>query len=86
MVGSTHQKRINNWLSIFGIDTNISNLADLRSLYYNNFQVYSNKTGYRQRLEGRIKRIFLYEKYPTSLKNIFKSIKKGLRLSRELDT
>ena len=85
MLGSTHERRIENWLSLFGVDTNISNLEALRKLYLENFKIYSNKTGFRQRLEGNIKNLMLYEKYPSSIKNFFRWIKRSLKLSRELD-
>jgi len=50
-----------------------------------NFKIYSNKTGFRQRLEGNIKNLMLYEKYPSSIKSFFRWIKRSLKLSRELD-
>jgi FkbM family methyltransferase len=86
MLGSTHERRIENWLSLYGIDTNISNIETLREAYSQNFKIYSNKTGFRQRLERSIKSITLYEKYPTRVKNFFRLIKRFFGLSRELDT
>jgi FkbM family methyltransferase len=83
MIGPTHEKRIENWLTLFGIDTEIYDLELLRSRYQKIFLKYSNKSGFFTRWEIRIKRGLNYNQYPVWLKNFLRALKRILKLDRE---
>ena len=83
MKGSSHNKRIENWLKIIGANRNFSNLVDIRKEYFSTLKIYSNKSGFVTRLESNFKRVFFYNKYPKIIKFILQYLKRSLGLSRE---
>tara|TARA_A100001011_G_C14162235_1_gene778789 strand:- start:263 stop:1078 length:816 start_codon:yes stop_codon:yes gene_type:complete len=83
MIGRTHEKRIENWLKLFGIDTDNDNVESLRSKYQKTFSKYANKKGFFARWEIRLKRDLNYELIPNWLKNLLRSIKRLAGLNRE---
>ena len=85
MVGISHSKRIENWLTLFGIDSDLSDIETLRAKYKNQFLKYSSKSGLFSRWEIRLKRSINYNNFPNWLKKLLRFSKKFLRLSRERD-
>jgi hypothetical protein len=83
MIGISHEKRIENWLTLFGIDSQIKDVDLLRKLHEKEFLKYSSKSGYFPRWEIRIKRIFNYENFPDWIKNALRFLKRMLGLNRE---
>ena len=83
MIGTSHEKRIENWLTLFGIDSQIKDVDLLRKLHEKEFLKYSSKSGFFPRWEIRIKRIFNYENFPDWVKNALKVLKRMLGLNRE---
>ena len=83
MIGTSHEKRIENWLTLFGIDSQSKDIDFLRQLHQNEFLKYSSKSGFFPRWEIRIKRIFNYKNFPDWVKNTLKFLKRMLGLSRE---
>ncbi len=83
MIGHTHEKRIENWLKLFGIDTDCQDTKVLRSKYQKIFSKYSNKTGFFTRWEIRLKRDLNYKILPDWLKKFLRSIKRLAGLNRE---
>ena len=83
MIGITHEQRIENWLTLFGIDSTNKDLDFLRELYKKEFLKYSSKNGFFSRWEVRLKRIFRYNNFPYWIKVILKLFKRILRLNRE---
>ena len=83
MIGSSHEKRIENWLTLFGIDSQNKDIYFLRKLHEKEFLKYSSKSGFFPRWEIRIKRIFHYKNFPDWVKNTLRFLKRMLGLSRE---
>ncbi len=83
MIGTSHEKRIENWLKLFGIDSQNKDVDSLRKSYEKEFLKYSSKSGFFTRWEIRLKRMFNYDNSPGWLKNILRSFKRILRLNRE---
>lgn len=83
MIGPTHEKRIENWLTLFGVDLPNQSLDDLRKEFSKNLIKFSSKSGKITRLEISLKRFFNYQHYPAFIKNFFRLIKRLLRLNRE---
>ena len=83
MIGSSHEKRIENWLKLFGIDTKSKGIDFLRKSYEKEFLKYSSKSGFFSRWEIRIKRIFNYNNFPDWFKDILRFFKRILRLNRD---
>jgi len=83
MIGITHEQRIENWLTLFGIDSTNKDLDFLRQLYKKEFLKYSSKNGFFSRWEVRLKRIFNYKYFPDWLKKTLRSFKRTLGLNRE---
>jgi len=83
MIGPTHEKRIENWLTSFGIDMPQKSQRDLREEFKENFIKFSSKSGKLARLEISLKRIFMYQRLPNFMKNLLRLIKRMLKLNRE---
>ena len=83
MIGVSHAKRIETWLTLFGIDSDISDIETLRNRYKKQFLKYSCKSGFFTRWEIRVKRSINYNNFPNWLKELLRFIKKALRLNRE---
>jgi len=83
MIGPTHEKRIENWLTLFGVDLPNQSLDDLRKKFSKNLIKFSSKSGKFTRLEISLKRFFNYQHYPAFIKNFFRLFKRFLRLNRE---
>ncbi len=83
MIGPTHEKRIENWLSLFGIDTDVHDIKLLRNRYEKIFSKYANRNGFFHRWEIRIKRGLNYHLLPESIKKSLRFVKRILKLSRE---
>ena len=83
MIGTSHEKRIENWLTLFGIDLPSKDVDFLRKLHQNEFLKYSSKSGFFSRWEIRVKRLFNYENFPNWVKNILRFLKRILGLTRE---
>ena len=83
MIGITHEQRIENWLTLFGIDSTNKDVDFLRQLYKKEFLKYSSKNGFFSRWEVRLKRIFHYNNFPDWIKGILKLFKRILGLNRE---
>ena len=83
MIGTSHEKRIENWLTLFGIDSPSKDIDLLRKLHQNEFLKYSSKSGFFPRWEIRLKRLFNYEYFPKWVKSALRFLKRILGLSRE---
>jgi len=83
MIGMTHAERIENWLTLFGIDSNISDIETLRKRYKSQFLKYSSKSGFFARWEIRTKSSFNYNNFPNWVKKSLRFTKRALRLNRE---
>jgi FkbM family methyltransferase len=83
MIGISHEQRIENWLTLFGIDSPSKDLDFLKKLHKKEFLKYSSKNGFFSRWEVRLKRIFNYNNFPDWIKDILKLFKRVLRLNRE---
>jgi len=83
MIGLTHEKRIENWLKLFGIDSNNKDIDYLKELHRKDFLKYSSKRGFFTRWEIILKRVFNYKYYPEWLKNTLRQFKRMLGLNRE---
>ena len=83
MIGISHEQRIENWLTLFGIDSPSKDLDFLRKLHKKEFLKYSSKNGFFSRWEVRLKRIFHYNNFPDWIKGILKLFKRILGLNRE---
>ena len=83
MIGPTHEKRIENWLSLFGVDIPLESIEDLKKKFDTNFQKFSKKSGNFVRLEIKVKRIFGYQNLPSPIKKILRMVKRIFRMNRE---
>jgi FkbM family methyltransferase len=83
MIGNTHEKRIENWLKIFGADKINESKENLKRIHKSQFLTYSKKRGLFNIYEVRLKRLIGYDSYPQILKSFFKFIKNSLGLTRE---
>lgn len=83
MIGPTHENRIENWLTLFGVDMPNKSASDLKQEFSKNFNKFSSKSGKLIRLEISIKKLFNYQHSPDFLKNFLRSIKRLLKLNRE---
>ena len=83
MIGPTHEKRIENWLTSFGVDLPSVSVEDLKNKFQKNFIKFSNKSGNFVRLEINIKRAFGYKNLPDPIKAILRLFKRLLRMNRE---
>jgi len=79
MIGVSHSKRIENWLTLFGIDSNISDIEKLRNQYKNQFLKYSSRRGFFARWEIRLKRSINYNNFPYLVKKSLRFLKKSLK-------
>ena len=76
--GKTHEKRINNWLSTFGMDMDINSKEKLLRLYGPMLKRYSKKTGRFYQIEAIVKDVISYKSLPETLKKPFRFLKKIL--------
>jgi FkbM family methyltransferase len=83
MIGPTHEKRIENWLSSFGVDLSSEPVEVLKKKFQKNFLKFSNKSGNFVRLEIKVKRILGYKNLPDPIKAILRLFKRLLRMNRE---
>ena len=83
MIGFSHEQRIENWLKLFGVDTNLEDVTLLRSHYKKIFLKYANKNGFLVRWETKFKRGMGYTLFPSWLKNTLRFIKRNVGLNRE---
>lgn len=83
MIGPSHKKRIENWLTSFGVDKPDKSADDLRQAFSKNFLKFSSKSGKFTRLEISLKRVFMYQHLPAFIKNFLRLIKRLLKLNRE---
>lgn len=83
MIGPTHEKRIENWLTSFGVDLPDKSMSDLKKEFLRNFIKFSSKSGRFTRLEISLKKLFNYQHFPSFLKNFLRLIKRLLKLNRE---
>ena len=78
LIGVSHSKRIENWLTLFGIDSNISDIEKLRNQYKDQFLKYSSKSGFFSRWEIRLKRSINYNNFPYWAKKSLRFSKKAI--------
>ena len=83
MIGPTHEKRIENWLTLFGVDLPDKSMSDLKKEFSRNFIKFSSKSGRLIRLEISLKKLFNYQHFPNFIKNFLRLIKRLLKLNRE---
>ena len=83
MIGLSHEERIENWLKLFGIDSDNKDIDSLKKQHHKEFLKYSSKSGFFTRWEIRLKRMFNYKHFPDWLKKILRSFKRTLGLNRE---
>jgi len=83
MIGLSHEERIENWLKLFGIDSDNKDLDSLKKQYHKEFLKYSSKNGFFTRWEIRLKRDLSYKHLPGWLKRILRLFKRTLGLNRE---
>ena len=83
MIGLSHEERIENWLKLFGIDSDNKDIDSLKKQYHKEFLKYSSKSGFFTRWEIRLKRMFNYKHFPDWFKKILRSFKSTLGLNRE---
>ena len=83
MIGLTHQARVAHWLSLFGIDRPELSAEDVRRLYADAFAYYSTRSGWRERMELRLKERFGYGMLPEPIKHLLRWGKRAVGLSRE---
>ena len=83
MKGPTHGKRIENWLNLIGIESNIINLEEIREKYFSVLKKFASKSGLFNRFENNLKRLVYYERYPKFIKVVLQNFKKTIGLSRE---
>ena len=76
MIGTSHEQRIENWLTLFGIDSQSKDVDSLRKLHSKELLKYSSKSGVFPRWEIRIKRIFNYENFPDRVKDVLRLLKR----------
>lgn len=84
MIGSTHEDRLGNWLTIFGIKgRRLDSLAHYREIYRNQLFKYSRKRGIIARVESSLKRKYKYNNLPEIIKQCLRLLKRFVGLSRE---
>ena len=83
MIGASHEKRIENWLTLFGIDLQSKDVDFLRKLHSKEFLKHSSQSGFFPRWEIRIKRIFHYENFPDWAKNALRFLKRAFGFNFE---
>ena len=83
MIGPTHEKRIENWLSSFGVDCPAESIDQLEQRFNKNFVKFSRKSGTFVRLEIAVKRAFQYQSLPVPVKKFLQLLKRLLRMNRE---
>jgi len=83
MIGHTHEQRIENWLKLFGIDSENKDVQSLRKNYQQTFLKYSSKNGFFTRWEIRLKRNLNYKLLPNWIKNPLRLTKRAFGLHRE---
>ena len=83
MIGRSHEKRIENWLRLFGVDTDIQDVKLLRNKYKKIFLQYSNKNGFMVRWETKLKRNLRYTIFPNWIKVALRSFKRIMGLNRD---
>ena len=83
MIGHSHEKRIENWLKLFGIDTDTKDLELLRNHYQKAFYKFANKSGLFVRWETKLKRSLGYRLFPNWLQNSLRLVKRTMGLNRE---
>lgn len=85
MFGTTHEKRIKNWLSLFGVHESEKNHKSLSVRYKKNFIKYSQKSGNLFFIEAKFKSAFNFKKWPESAKKPLRFLKKHFWTYREQD-
>jgi FkbM family methyltransferase len=83
MIGHTHEQRIENWLKLFGIDSENKDVQSLRKNYQQTFLKYSSKNGFFTRWEIRLKRNLNYKLLPSWIKIPLRLTKRAFGLHRE---
>ena len=83
MIGNSHEKRIENWLKLFGVDTAANDIELLRKRYQKVFYKFSSKSGLFVRWETKLKRNLGYKLFPNWLQSFLRFIKKTMGLNRE---
>ena len=81
--GNTHGKRINNWLSMFGLETDINEKEKLIKIYGPILRKYSQKSGKFYQVEASLKHLISYELLPDYVKKLFRLLKKLIGKSKE---
>ena len=81
--GKTHSKRINNWLTIFGLESEINSKEELQKLYGPIIKNYSLKKVSFYQLEPYIKEFIRYESFPKLLKRPFRFLKMIIGKNKE---
>lgn len=85
MIGTTHEKRLAHWLSLFGVDRPELGADEVKRRYAASFRDYSRRSGRRQRLEQAVKDRISYAAFPEPLKAMLRAVKRAAGLSRERD-
>ena len=83
MIGHTHEQRIENWLKLFGIDSENKDVQSLRKNYQQTFLKYSSKNGFFTRWEIRLKRNLNYKLLPSWIKTPLRLTKRAFGFHRE---
>lgn len=85
MIGSTHEKRVAHWLSLFGIDQPALSAEEVRKRFKESFERYSAKSGLGERLEQSFKDRIGYSALPEPVKSVFRWLKRLTGRHRERD-
>jgi hypothetical protein len=83
MIGPTHEKRIENWLTSFGVDLPKESTEQLQKQFDASFIKFPKKSGILVRAEIAMKRISRYQSLPSLVKKLLQFIKRLLRMNRE---
>ena len=81
--GKTHEKRINNWLSIFGLESEIISKEELQKHYGSIIKNYSLKNRSFYQIEPYIKEMITYESFPKLVKKPFRFLKMIIGKNKE---
>lgn len=86
MIGTSHDKRLAHWLSLYGVNQGASSREDLQREFRGNFRRFSAKSGRLQRLELKAKELLGYGAMPEPVKALLRTVKRTAGLSRERDS
>ena len=83
MVGMTHRDRIRHWLGVYGVDSGVEDVEELRRRNRPTFERYARKSGRFVRFEHAFKSRVSYASFPSPVKNLLKAAKRAFGLQNE---